>query len=252
MESYYFIIIFLVLGIVLGSFFNVVGLRMPLQTSFVTGRSSCPACMKSLRWYELIPIISYLYQRGQCTNCHVRLSRVYPYIEGVTGLLFVMSYLHHGLSPSIIFALLFISFSMIIVVTDIMYLVVPNKLLSIFFLLFIFIRMFYPLHSFYDALIGSLIGFLLIALIIIVSKGGMGAGDMKLLAVLGLVVGAKNVLLTFFLAVCSGAIFGLLYMYQSNSNSSNKIPFAPFLILGAIISYFHGEYLLELYLSTLR
>jgi len=251
MESY-FIIIFLVLGTVLGSFFNVVGMRLPQQTSFITGRSSCPDCMNSLRWYELIPIISYLYQRGKCTHCHVHLSRIYPFIEGATGILFVISYFHHGLSLAIIPTLIFISFSMVIVVTDIMFLVVPNKLLLLFFLFFMIVRMFSPLHSFYDALIGSLIGLLLIGLIIIVSKGGMGAGDMKLLAVLGLVVGTKNVLLTFFLAVCIGAIFGLLYMYQSNGNGSNKIPFAPFLIIGAIISSFHGEYLLELYLSTLR
>lgn len=251
MEGYYFLIFF-VLGTIFGSFFNVVGLRMPQRISFIVGHSSCPACTKQLHWYELIPILSYLYQRGRCSKCNYRLSRLYLYIECITGSLFAISYLYYGLSFSLIPPLLFISFSIIVIVTDIAYMIIPNKLLFVFLLLFTFLRIFYPLNPAYDAIIGAIVGFVIIALIILISKGGMGAGDMKLLAVFGLFLGTKKVLLTFFLAVCIGAVVGLLLMYQYKKERTTKIPFAPFLVLGAMISYFFGEDIIALYLSTLR
>lgn len=250
MESL-FLIGFFVLGTIFGSFFNVVGLRMPQGISFVHGPSSCPACTKPLQWYELIPILSYVLQRGKCTRCHHHLSLIYPFIECTTGCLFVISYIQLGLTSALLPTLLFISFLMIIVVTDLTYMVIPNKLLFLFLVCFIFIHMVHPLQPLYDAIIGTVVGFVLVALIIVISKGGMGAGDMKLLAVLGLVLGTKKVLLTFFIAVCVGAIVGLILMYWYKNDKTTKIAFAPFLALGAVISYFYGTDIIALYLTTL-
>src|SRR5690625_4000908 len=199
--------LFFILGIILGSFFNVVGLRMPQNISFVHGHSSCPSCKKQLQWYELIPILSYVFQRGQCTHCHYSLSRIYPFTECVTGCLFAFSYLQIGLTSTLFPTLIFISFLMIVVVTDITYMVIPNKLLLFFLPIFITIRILYPLDPFYDAVLGAIIGFLLIALIIIISGGGMGAGDMKLFAVIGFVLGVQHFLLCFFLAFFLVGVF---------------------------------------------
>lgn len=243
--------IFLI-GIIFGSFFNVVGIRLPQGKSFLLGRSSCPNCSIPLQWYELIPLISYIKQRGQCSSCSHSVSPIYPIIELLTGCLFLYSYLHFGLGVELLITWLFMSFLIIITVSDLVYMVIPNKLLLCFFSSFLLVRIFIPLEPIYDALFGAIVGYSLIAFIIIISKGGMGAGDMKLLAVLGLVIGSKKVLLTFFIAVWVGAIIGLIFIYRHKGDKKTKIPFAPFLVFGAIISYFYGETIIGMYLATLN
>src|SRR5690625_2214174 len=155
--------LFFILGIIFGSFFNVLGLRMPQNISFVHGHSSCPSCKKQLQWYELIPILSYVIQRGKCTRCHYSLSPIYPFIEFATGCLFTYSYVHIGLMPSLLPTLLFISFLMIVVVTDITYMFILNKLLLFFLPLFVFIRIFYSLYHFYRSVFGSVVAFFFIS-----------------------------------------------------------------------------------------
>ena len=241
--------LFFILGIIFGSFFNVVGLRMPQNISFVHGHSSCPSCKKQLQWYELIPILSYVIQRGKCTRCHYSLSPIYPFIEFATGCLFTYSYVHIGLTPSLLPTLLFISFLMIVVVTDITYMIIPNKLLLFFLPLFVFIQIIYPLEPFYDAVLGAVVGFLLIALIIIISRGGMGAGDMKLFGVIGIMLGLQHVLLSFFIAVCVGGLIGAYLLIGKKKERKSQVPFGPFLVLGTMISYFYGDALIKFYVS---
>ncbi|HLR52543.1 MAG TPA: prepilin peptidase [Candidatus Avamphibacillus sp.] len=245
----YWIVLFFIFGSILGSFFNVVGLRVPKNIPFSNDRSYCPTCKNQLQWYELIPIASYLFQHGQCRNCQTRISPIYPVIELSTGLLFALAYWKTGFTFELVVALMLISLLMIIFVTDITYMLIPNKILLFFLPLFAFMRIISPLDPWYDALIGAGLGFVLLASIIILSKGGMGGGDMKLFAVLGIVLGWKGTLLTLFLASFLGAIFGLFLITINKVNRKQLIPFGPYIVIAALISYFYGDQVISMYLS---
>lgn len=241
-----FIFIF---GITLGSFFNVVGLRVPQKIPFTNDRSNCPSCHKQLTWYELIPILSFFLQRGKCRSCHKKISPIYPSVELLTGLLFISSYLKIGFEVEFITALLLIAMLMIILVSDITYMIIPNKVLLFFLPLFIIMRMIQPLEPWWSAVIGAVVAFLLIAIIILISRGGMGAGDMKLFGLLGIVLGTGKVLLTFFLASLLGSIIGMCLMLFKIVERKQPIPFGPYIIIATIISYFYGDLFIMWYLK---
>jgi len=247
----FYISIFFLFGSVFGSFFNVVGLRVPKKLPFHSDRSYCPTCKQQLNWYELIPVLSYIIQRGKCRSCQKQISFLYPLIEGATGLLFVYSYLKLGLNLELVTSLLLVSMLMILFVSDITYMLIPDKVLLFFLPIFILLRIISPLHPWYDAIIGAVVGFFLIALIILLSKGGMGAGDMKLFGVLGIVLGWKNILLTFFIAAFLGAIIGGVLMLLNKVGKRQPIPFGPYIVIGSLISYFYGEQIVTFYLSLL-
>jgi len=249
--DYFYIIIFFVFGTVFGSFFNVVGIRVPEKIPFHNDRSYCPNCDNQLRFYELIPVLSYMFQRGKCRSCKVNISFIYPFVELSTGVLFAYAYIHVGLQLELIVAILLISLFMIVFVSDMFYMLIPNKVLLFFLPLFIVLRIFIPLDPWYDMIIGAGVGYVLLAIIIIISKGGMGAGDMKLFGVIGIVLGWKNILLTFFLAALFGAIVGGSLMILKRVKKGEPIPFGPFIVLGAIISYFYGENIIKMYLSLI-
>lgn len=238
---------FFIFGTIFGSFYNVVGLRTPEHIPYNSDRSFCPHCKMILQYYELIPVLSYIIQRGKCRSCKNRISIVYPVTELITGCLFAFSYLYFGWQWELIISLLFISLLMIVFVADISYMIIPNKILLFFLPIFIGLRLFIQLEPFYDALIGALLGYFLLLLIIVVSNGGMGAGDMKLFGVIGLVLGWKNILVTFFISSVIGALFGGWLIWSKKVNKSEPIPFGPFIVLAAIVSYFYGEYLIGLY-----
>ena len=105
MEIYYYILFF-IFGLCFGSFYNVLALRLPKGESIIKPKSHCPKCLHTLKWYELIPIISFIIQKGKCKNCHTKLSFFYPFTELVTGLLFVISYYSFGFSYDLIIALI--------------------------------------------------------------------------------------------------------------------------------------------------
>lgn len=250
MEIYWACLFFL-FGITFGSFFNVVGLRVPKKIPFSNDRSYCPTCNNQLKWYELIPIVSFFVQGGKCRNCSKRISFIYPTMEFSTGILFAYCYMKIGLQLELITALLFISMLIIIFVSDITYMLIPNKILLFFLPFFAVMRIISPLDPWYNTLIGAVVGFGLIAVIILASNGGMGAGDMKFFGVLGIVLGLGNVLLTFFIAALLGAVIGGILMALKKVNKKQPIPFGPYIVIGAIVSYFHGTQIIQLYLSFL-
>lgn len=247
----FFIIVFFIFGTVFGSFFNVVGLRLPKKKSFTKGRSFCPTCQNKLSYYELIPIFSYIIQRGRCRHCKKKISFIYLMTELITGIVFALSYSQIGFSIELIMALLLMSMLIIIFVTDINYMLIPNKILLFFLPIFIVLRIVEPLDPWHSSITGAIVGYLLIALIIVVSKGGMGAGDMKLFGVLGIVIGLAKVLLTFFIASLFGAIVGGILMAFKIIDRKQPIPFGPYIVFGAIVTYFYGGEIFNFYLSLL-
>lgn len=252
MDQLLFVFLFF-LGILLGSFYNVVGLRLPNNQSFIKmdDRSYCPACKKTLTWYELIPILSYLIQGGKCRGCKKKIAVIYPIGEFLTGLFFALSFVQFGLQKELIIALFFVSMLMIIFITDISYMVIPNKVLLFFLPIFIILRIMEPLDSWWNSIIGAVTGFVLIFIIILVSRGGMGAGDMKLFGVLGIVLGFEKILLTFFFACLIGAVIGMILILLKIVKRKQPVPFGPFIVIAALISYFYGDAMIKWYLSLL-
>lgn len=245
----FYIISFFLFGVSFGSFYNVIGLRSPKNETFVNNRSYCPNCKKALSWYELIPIVSFFIQRGKCRACEHKIAAIYPFIELLTGILFAFSYWKIGFDWELVIALLLVSMLMIILVSDLTYMIIQNKILLFFLPFIIMLRVVVPLEPWWSPIAGGLGSFLLIAILIIISSGGMGAGDMKLFGVLGIVLGLSNVLLAFFLACLIGAIVGSLLMLLKIVKRKQPIPFGPYIVLAALISYFYGDTMIEWYLG---
>ncbi|MFS0575365.1 prepilin peptidase [Sporosarcina sp. 179-K 3D1 HS] len=241
--------LFFVYGLVFGSFFNVVGLRVPKKQSIASPPSHCTACDRRLGMLDLVPVFSYLYLRGKCRGCGTKISAIYPFMEWVTGVLFGLSYYLLGFSEELIIALLFMSMLVIITVSDLAYMLIPNKVLLPFAMMLGVLRLFIPLAPWWDAFLGAAVGFCVLFLIMELSKGGMGGGDVKLFFVLGLVLGTKQVLLTLFLASVIGSIVGILFLKKTKQGRKTPIPFGPSIALAAVLSYFWGADFVSWYSS---
>lgn len=163
-----------IFGTVFGSFFNVVGLRVPKKESIVTPPSHCTACDRRLTALDLVPVLSYILLRGKCRSCGVGISPIYMVTELVTGVLFTVAYWRIGLELELAVALLFISLLVIINVSDIAYMLIPDKILLFFLPLLVLGRVLSPLEPWWDSILGAAIGFGILLLIAVISKGGMG------------------------------------------------------------------------------
>jgi leader peptidase (prepilin peptidase) / N-methyltransferase len=246
-----FLIFYLfVIGITLGSFYNVVGLRIPKNQSIITPRSHCTSCNRTLTSLDLIPIFSYIFLRGKCRTCGAKVSPIYPFMEFVTGVLFLFSFLLLGWTPELIVALLFVSLLVIIIVSDLAYMMIPDKVLLFFLPILIIARIFIPIDPWWDPILGAFSGFGLLFLIALVTKGnGMGFGDVKLYFVIGIVLGIQAVILSFFLASLFGSIFGGIGLLTGLVKRKQPIPFGPFIAVGALISYYFGENIVQWYIN---
>lgn len=238
---------FLLLGLVFGSFFNVVGLRTPLKQAFSRDRSRCPHCEHVLLWYELIPVVSYLLLQGKCRYCRDGISPLYPVVEILTGILFAFSFFITGFHLELIISLLLVSMLVIIIVSDLTYMCIPDGVLLFFLPLFIAMRFMQPFDPWWSPFAGGLGVLLLIAAIILISRGGMGGGDMKLFGMLGIVLGIKKVMLAFFLACLFGGVIGMALLWFKIVQRGQAVPFGPYIVTAALVSYFYGDPLVGWY-----
>ena len=236
----YWSIITFTIGSIFGSFYNVVGLRVPLRVDFIKNRSVCMHCKSELSWFELIPIFSYVLQKGKCRHCHTSISIIYPIIELCTGFLFLFAYINIGWNFELIVIMLLISLSIIVLVSDLRYMLIPNQILLFFLPLFLIARIIQPLDPWHDTIFGAIGALVIIGLIIIASQGGMGYGDLKLLMLLGFVLGFKKMIIAFMLAICFGAIVSAGLLLIKKVTRKTYIPFAPYITAGTLISYFYG------------
>lgn len=242
MEIYY-LLLFFMFGLLLGSFFNVVGFRMPKGESIVSPPSHCPKCNHRLGILELIPVFSYLFQGGKCKNCKVKISPFYAVFELLTGISFALSFYIFGLSLDLIIALIFVSMTLIIIVSDIHYFIILDEVLIIAIVLIGVV--YYSDGGFVllkDNFIGGLIAFssmLLIKLLgdFMFKKESMGGGDIKLLFVYGFVFGPSMAIMSIFIASFIGLPVSLIMLYM-NKAKDRIIPFGPFLSIAALIILF--------------
>lgn len=255
-------------GLIIGSFLNSVIYRIKTKKSIVFVRSHCPFCNKTLKWYELIPLISFVLQKGHCRYCKAKISFQYPLVELATGLIFVfiaMSNIKCQLSNVKcqmlnilnlnLWYLWFISSIFIIVfVYDYLYWEIPDSPLIFGFLIIILFKLwnlnFNFLKFFSNPLFPALVSFLFFGLIWLISKGKwMGFGDVKLGAFLGLLLGWPQIFLALFLSFGLGAILGIVLIIFKKASLKSKIPFAPFLIIGSFIALFFYQEIIKWYFS---
>jgi leader peptidase (prepilin peptidase)/N-methyltransferase len=249
MNIIYYTYLFVV-GLLLGSFYNVVGLRIPQHQSIITPRSHCSICKRILTSLELIPVVSYILLKGKCKTCGTKVSPIYLIMEFLTGALFLASALLLGWTPEILVGLAFVSLLVIITVSDLAYMLIPDKILLFFLPLLIFLRIFIPMDPWWDPIAGAFTGFGLLFLIALITKGnGMGFGDVKLYFLIGIVLGLHHVLLSFFLASLLGSVIGGLGLLIGVVKRKQPIPFGPFIAVSAIISYYFGENIVEWYIN---
>lgn len=241
------IILFFIYGSVFGSFFNVVGLRVPKKESIVSPPSHCTKCNRKLGLLDLIPIFSYVVLRGKCKGCGQKISPMYPLMEFTTGVLYAFAYYQIGFSLELIIALLFVSLLVIIAVSDLSYMIIPDKVLLPFAIAFLILRWIIPTSPWWDSLLGAAVGFAVLFFIAIVSKGGMGGGDIKLFFVIGLVLGTMNTLLTLFLASLIGSVVGIYVLKKTGKGRKTPVAFGPSIAVAALISYFFGADFVEWY-----
>lgn len=242
-------ILFFVYGLVFGSFYNVVGLRVPKGESIVNPPSHCTVCDRRLTLKDLVPVFSYLFLRGKCRVCGTKISFIYPLMELITGILFVLAYLRFGISWELAVALVFYSLLVVLTVSDLAYMLIPDKFLLFFGSILVVLRIIEPLDPWWDSVVGAVLGFSILLLIAIISKGGMGGGDIKLFLVIGLVLGTVHSLVVLGLASVIGLIFGIISLRLSKQGRKTPIPFGPSIALAAVIVHLYGEELIGAYMS---
>lgn len=237
----FYIFLFFLLGIVLGSFYNVVGFRLPQGEEIVFTRSHCQSCKHELKWYELIPIVSFLIQGGKCRYCKHKLSLFYPMIELCTGLLFAVSFYSFGFSYDLIIALTLVSVLMIILVSDLNYLIIPDSVLVVASIIIIVVQFLSGGIKGGFSAIGS--GILLFAVMYFImflgnlafKKESLGGGDVKLMFLSGLVLHPLVGIFSIFLASVLALPVSLVLLY---TNKDHIMPFGPFIAIAILILFY--------------
>lgn len=240
MNMFYYIMFF-ILGTYMGSFFTVVGLRLPKKEPFVFSRSKCDECKHQLSLIEMIPIISFLFLRGKCRHCGSKVDSLSTFIEFFTGLLFAVAFYSFGLSWGLVLALGIISLLVIVIVSDLTYLVIPDGVLIFFSIYFIICQIFRL--GIKETLIHILIGiflFLIMYGIMLLGnkafkKESMGGGDVKMMFLFGIVLDPLLGTLTIFLGSLIALPMSLILYFKSDEN---VIPFGPFLLIAFTLMYF--------------
>jgi leader peptidase (prepilin peptidase)/N-methyltransferase len=252
-----FAVIFVLLGMVIASFLNVCADRLPAGQSLVYPPSHCPACSRRLAAKDLIPVFSYLWLRGRCRYCKAPIPRRVLWVEVSTAALFGFAFWQYGLSVELPIALFYISLFMVFLVIDLEHGLILNRIvypaLALALLLSIFFTIFLPqvgiVPDIARAAIGGGIGFVVFLLIVIVSRGGMGFGDVKLAALIGLATGFPLVILALIMGMILGGLAAVILLGFKIKKRKEAMPFGPFLAVAAIATLLWGSQILNWYLG---
>lgn len=242
------LITFPILGLLIGSFLNVCIYRIPRHEEIVVTPSHCMACGHELKWYELIPVFSYIGLGGKCRNCKIKLSIQYPMIELLNGAAYLGLYVYYGVSAELfIYAALF-SALMVVFMIDLKTLTIPNSLVIVITVIGLS-RMITDLNQWLNYVIGFFVVSVILLLIAIITRGKMGGGDIKLMAAAGLVLGWQNIILALVIGAFLGAIIGLSLIGFKVVERKQMIPFGPYLAAGIMISAIFGDIIWLWYLE---
>ncbi|MBI9083043.1 MAG: prepilin peptidase [Desulfobacterales bacterium] len=244
-------------GLCIGSFLNVCIHRLPAAMSIVRPRSRCPVCGQSIRWYDNIPVLSWLWLRRKCRDCATPIPWRYPLVELLSGVFAVITIARFGPGPASLVYFCFIAALLVITFIDLDHQIIPNAITLPGIPLCFLGALVVPAMTWQDALMGLAVGgggLYLVgwAYYLLKGKEGMGGGDIKLLAMIGALTGLRGVVFTLFVASATGTVAGLVQMAAARLvDMERRIPFGPFLAFGAVIYLFYGRELILWYLRLL-
>jgi leader peptidase (prepilin peptidase)/N-methyltransferase len=247
----------IIFGALIGSFLNVCILRLPKEESIITPGSHCPHCQNPIKFYDNIPLVSYVLLKGRCRHCHSPISFQYPLIEGITALGSLILFMKFGPSLSYLFYFSFVAALIAITVIDLYHQIIPDVISLPGIGAGLLASLIIPQITFLNSVLGILLGggsLFLVATLYqwLFKREGMGGGDVKLLAMIGAFLGWKAVILTILLSSLIGSITGIIIMVLKGKDFKYAIPFGPFLSLGAMIALFYGPSLITWYLYLNR
>jgi leader peptidase (prepilin peptidase)/N-methyltransferase len=256
----YDLIFIIFIGLTIGSFLNVCIWRIPRDESISFPPSHCPSCDIKIKPWDNIPVLSYMILGGKCRGCKTHISARYPMVEILNAIMYAAVYMRFGIGWHLPVLLAFVSSLIVISFIDLDHQIIPDGislswipigiLAGTFLLPDPFMRDL-PL-GWAASLIGAVSGFGLFFFIIVASRGGMGGGDAKMMAMVGATLGWKAVLLTTFTGSLLGSIVGGFLMIAKGKGGKTKVPFGPFLAIGALISLFFGQEIMGWYLNVGR
>jgi leader peptidase (prepilin peptidase) / N-methyltransferase len=236
-----------IMGLFIGSFLNVCACRIPCGESVVFPPSRCPACGRRLGMGELVPVLSYLMQGGRCRGCWEKVSWRYPAGELMTAVVFTALFLRFGW-PAFLWQAAFFGILIVVFFIDLEHQIIPNRLVLLLLALTVAQYGVQPALPWRDALLGALLGGGLFLALAVVSGGGMGGGDIKLVAVFGLWYGWQQLLLLMFVSFLGGGVVSGVLLATGIKKRKDGIPFGPFLVLAAFVVSMWGQQLIHWYL----
>lgn len=246
-------IITFIFGAVVGSFLNVCIYRLPLNQSVVSPGSRCMGCGKSIRWYDNIPVLGWLFLKGRCRSCGASFSVRYPLVELLNAILSLLLFLKFGMTLQ--YGIMFVFCSALVVITfiDIDHQIIPDEISLPGIVIGFAASFFIPSQDWLSSLLGIIAGWGILAAIFygylwLTGREGMGGGDAKLLAMMGAFLGIKSILFIIFVSSLAGTIAGLSLMAARGKDRHLAIPFGPYLALGALLYIFAGPQIISWYL----
>ena len=248
-----YILLFLV-GLVIGSFLNVCILRIPHGQSVIRPGSHCPQCKTSIRWFDNVPLLSFVWLRAQCRWCGGKIAWRYPLVECLNGVGYLGIVYKFGWNSSALVYALFLSLLLVVTMIDLDHLVIPDVVSLPGLVIGFFTAAFILPLGWKGSLLGIVLGGGILWVLAVISpylfgKDGMGGGDIKFLAMIGAFLGWEHVCMTLFLASCAGAMLGIGLMAFRYMERGQYLPFAPFLAAGALASLFFYQELFGMYES---
>ena len=246
-----------IFGLIIGSFLNVVILRLKSgKKGIITGTSACPNCHKRLSFWDLIPVFSYILLKGRCRYCSKKVSIQYPLVELLTGIVFAIISIKFiepyatDIPFQAILMLIYCCVLIVVSVYDLKYYELPDKVLLPAIGLALVATLFPFTPKFTDALLGASIPLAFFGAQIIISKGRwIGGGDLRLGAFMGLVLGWKVTLVALFLSYLVGAFISIFLLALKKKTAKSQVPFGPFLSIGLFIGIIWGEVILKWYID---
>ena len=236
-----YLIIFFILGTLFGSFFTVIGLRLPNHEDFIKTRSHCDSCNHELSLLDMIPILSYIFLKGKCRYCQTKINSLSTYMEFFTGVLFSLSFYVFGFSYELLIALGIVAMLVIISISDLTYFIIPDEVLIFFAIFFIIINLLNNGIQSTAISIGSgllLFGFMYGIMLlgnILFKKESLGGGDIKLMFVIGLLINPLLGLVVIFIASMLALPISLIILMLKKEK---LVPFGPYLLISFMFIYF--------------
>jgi leader peptidase (prepilin peptidase)/N-methyltransferase len=243
------IYIIIVIGLIIGSFLNVGIYRIPKGKSISYPPSHCPKCEERLRSIDLIPVFSYIFNKGKCRYCGENISPRYPIVELMNGFIYMFLYLQFGLTMLFFKYAILSSLLIVISFIDLRYQLIPDRLNVSCLVVGIISTLVYGNKTLIlNNILGLFIGGGLFLIIAVVTRGAMGGGDIKLMGALGFCFGWTYILLISFVSFIIGAIISIFLLAFKIKGRKDYIPFGPFISISALLAMLYGEELIQIYL----